>query len=490
MTGGLFLFPTRFLDEGVGYAAGWFTWFSWSVIIASEVLAVAQLWNFEFDAEYLKANQYPDTTLRWGIGQDYDAAVWVSIFLVVILVVNLLKVRWYGWVEYILACVKLTFIVGLIVFNTIINAMQTIPRASKSRFWTYNQPYSFTSQNITLHPKPDGTAQIHDGTSGVFLAMWTAMTTIVFSVIGFEAVSVTAGENKDLQRAESIKISTKKIALRVILLYTLGTFTVGLNVPYTDENLADFAPSCERAWMNLKIVQAFRQQLQRTKFGVPYYAVFCSWLVGLLAFLATQQFPAVVSAISSYVVTELTSEEELGRLATNSVVSMLLVYTVLCASFMSFQKTIAKASEGKLPGEIDFGTEALYDRFKSTYPFRSRWQLPGPRAVYGLTSCALLAIFNGWTAFVKPFSTPDFIASYIGFAIFLFLIAWYHVMLDRTLNPLAWRRHASRELRQPIPEQVLPAERRGYLRKADPHKSWLVTENLWAVMRCGWVWLK
>ena len=64
--------------------------------------------------------------------------------------------------------------------------------------------------------------------------MWSAMNTIFFSLQGFFTVSVTAAENKHVDRDETIKLASRKIALRVILLYTLIVFTVGLNVPYND----------------------------------------------------------------------------------------------------------------------------------------------------------------------------------------------------------------------------------------------------------------
>lgn len=35
--GPLFEFPGRFIDEAVGYATGWITWFAWVVILAAEV---------------------------------------------------------------------------------------------------------------------------------------------------------------------------------------------------------------------------------------------------------------------------------------------------------------------------------------------------------------------------------------------------------------------------------------------------------------------
>ena len=241
------------------------------------------------------------------------------------------------------------FIVGLIMFNIVLNGLKRVKHSPDSRFWTYDSPYSFTSQNITLRTGPDGEpVNVLGGNIGVFLAMWSAMTTIIFSLIGFETVSVTAGENKDLEKTETIKIATRKVSMRIILLYTLGCATGGLNVPYTDPNLRDYSINSIRsgehsifilgavrqhltfwpsffngffifsattsginslylssrilhalagiaaAWPDYPFFEKLRDKLQRTKRGVPYGAVFVSWLFGLLAYLATAREPSVV----------------------------------------------------------------------------------------------------------------------------------------------------------------------------------------------------
>ena len=211
------------------------------MIIAAEILAVGQLWNIKFDPSYLASVGYPDATLEWPVGQNYRPAVWVGIFLLVIALTNLLPVRYYGRLEYCFGCIKMTFVVGLILFNVILNAMKIVPR--ESRFWTYDQPYSFIAQNFTLSVDASGQGNdvVLTGSLGQFAGVWSALTTIIFSLIGFDLVSITAAENRDLQRTESIKIAARKISLRIILLYTLACFTVGLNVPYTDPNLRDFS---------------------------------------------------------------------------------------------------------------------------------------------------------------------------------------------------------------------------------------------------------
>lgn len=299
-------------------------------------MAIAELFNFKLDEQYLSEVQYPEPTLEWSFGQETDPAVWVFLFLLFILLVNLLPVRIFGEVEYILGCCKLIFAVGLIFFNLIINAQRGNP------FEYYNEPYSFQSHNFTSG------STVFTGASGHLASVWTAMTTAIFGMVGFESVAITAPENQDLARDESIKIATRKISLRVILLYCLTVFTVGLNVPYTDPNLQDLtinsiqsgehsvfiiaavrahilgwprffngffilsATSCSictlyigsrllhalaaipDVWPTWTVARYMRSMLERTVSGVPMAAVFVSWLFGLLGFLIVRPCPAEV----------------------------------------------------------------------------------------------------------------------------------------------------------------------------------------------------
>jgi amino acid permease len=375
--GPLFEFPRRFLDDAVGYAVGWLSWFSWTVIIAAEVLAVAQLWDFGFEEEYLREVRYPEETLRWPAGQSTSPAVWVGLFLCVIGAVNVLPVRQYGQLEFIFGSIKMTFICILILFNVIINAMQRIHHQGNSRFWTYNDPYGFISQNYTLQAVPGQDEKVILGTTGQLAGVWSAMTTIIWSMIGFETVAITAAENQDLEKDETVKLGTRKIALRITLLYSLTLLIVGLNVPYTDPNLRDLAvnsirsgqnsifilaavrnhvrvfpsvmngffifsattsginslynssrllhalASVDDAWPDVGFIKAIQRRLRMTWRGVPLNSVFVSWLFGMLAFLGAQPSPTAI----------------LGRIATNSAVSMLIVYTCVCASYLVFYKT-------------------------------------------------------------------------------------------------------------------------------------------------------
>jgi amino acid transporter len=227
--GPLFEFPGRFIDEAVGYATGWITWFAWVVIFAAELLAIAQLWQFRFDPKYLEEIGYPDKVLGWDT-EGYSPALWIFLFLVLVGLINTLPVRHYGQIEYVFGVIKIWFISLLIVFNVVVSAMQRVHKGN--HFWTWNKPYGFSSDSMVVHPSHDtDPGIILKGDVGHFLSLWTATAATLFSFVGFETIAITAPENKDLEKHETIKLASKKLTIRISILYILGTFVGGLNVP-------------------------------------------------------------------------------------------------------------------------------------------------------------------------------------------------------------------------------------------------------------------
>lgn len=349
--------------------------------------------------------------------------------------------RAYGQLEYIFGVIKIFFISGLIVFNVILSAMQKVHHGN--HFWTWNKPYGFASQNMTVHPSsgPDQ-GIVLTGAQGNFLALWTGISGCVFSFVGFETIAITAPENKDLEKHETIKLATKKLTLRITILYILGTFVGGLNVPYNDQNLINIQINDIRAGQNSIFVlaavrnhlrvwpsifngffifsattsginalynssrilhamasipeawplglQSSRRRLERTTSrGVPLGTVTVSWCFGLMAFLAVKPFPSVV----------------LGRITNNAVVSELICYTVICLSFIQFYHCIKSAAE-----DHTLENRSAFNRDDKQYPYRTHGQLF--RAYYGLLFCILLILFNNWRAFVSdPCASGNFCSS-------------------------------------------------------------------------------
>jgi yeast amino acid transporter len=310
------------------------------MIIAAEVTAVSQLFDFQFDTQYLSDVGYPEPTLGWSFGQSTSPAVWVALILIIVLVINLLPVRVFGEIEYVFGCCKMILICLLIILNVIINSC-SFGSNTPSHFKYYDKPYSFETPNFTV----DG--HVVTGGPGHLASMWTSMTIAIFGMAGFNAVAIAAAENRDFENEEGIKLATRKISLRIILLYTLAIFTVGLNVPYNDPYLRGYtinslqngehsvfiiavvrahllgwphflnaffifsatSVAINALYLSSRILHALavipqawpewsevvRLRLENTTRGVPIAAVFTSWLFGLLGFLAVEPSSAVVS---------------------------------------------------------------------------------------------------------------------------------------------------------------------------------------------------
>ncbi|KAK0636733.1 amino acid permease-domain-containing protein [Bombardia bombarda] len=544
--GPTFEFSRRFIDESVGYASAWLLWFSYCIVSASEILAITEIFRFKFEPEYLEQAGYPNgTTIEWASTLNVNPAVWVVIFLIVIGLFNLLPVLWYGRIEYIFGCIKISFIVALIMINTVLNARQ---RFHSDRFWAYQDPYGFSNSNFTVKTtNPDsGDGIVYTGDLGRFTAFWTAMVTSFFSLMGWDSILLTAPENRDLEHEETIKISSRKIALRVIILYTLAVLTVGLNVGYTDPNLGHltingitggqnsiyvlaavhehvpFLPhflngffvfsacttsinclySASRilhaiatlrdAWPRWGWTESIRSRLEQTRLGVPMTAVFASWLLVFLAFLSTR-------SNSSDDTTKSEASEVLGRMTMVASTSTLIVYATNCLTFLLFFRETRMVAAGEKDEALNITPEirCQYDRnYQQQYPYRSHLQWL--RAGYALVFCILMILFQGWRTFVPPFSSADFVASYISIVIFFTLSAAYFLR-TRGFNPRNWHRLAQKlhgldaigpiVAVDPQPCQFCgQRHRRGRLSFPDGdgnHK-----QKAKAVLEWIWVWLK
>lgn len=210
------------------------TRFSWVVILASELAAVAGLFKFRFKPEYLQSVGYPDSTLDWPT-YDWNPAIWVSLFLVLSICINLLPIKLYGQLEYCIGVTKMCFCVVLILFQLIIN----IESGLGARY--YRSPWNFLTQS---YPSSNG-GPPSTGSLAQLKGVWKGMCTAIFSLIGFETLAITAAESEEFDETqrfaskEGLKISTRKTSVRIIFLYTLATMMVSFNVPANDYYLVD-----------------------------------------------------------------------------------------------------------------------------------------------------------------------------------------------------------------------------------------------------------
>jgi len=78
-------FPRRYLNRGVGFAAGWIYWFAYAVLAADQLVAVANTVKFRYDDGR--------TLLHWHTGESVDSAIWIFVFIAPVTLINMFPVR-------------------------------------------------------------------------------------------------------------------------------------------------------------------------------------------------------------------------------------------------------------------------------------------------------------------------------------------------------------------------------------------------------------
>lgn len=92
VAGSFSAFSTRFLDPAWGFAMGWNYALQWLVILPLEIVAAAM------------------TVSYWQ--SDVSPAVWVIIFYLLIVSINMLGVKGYGEAEFIFSIIKVISVIG------------------------------------------------------------------------------------------------------------------------------------------------------------------------------------------------------------------------------------------------------------------------------------------------------------------------------------------------------------------------------------------
>ncbi|KAJ6189730.1 hypothetical protein N7519_004638 [Penicillium mononematosum] len=90
----------RFVSRSLGFAMGWLYVYSFAILVPFELTACAILIDF------------------WQPG--INSAVWITILLVLLVILNVLPVRFYGEAEFIFTGVKLATIIGLLLLSFIL----------------------------------------------------------------------------------------------------------------------------------------------------------------------------------------------------------------------------------------------------------------------------------------------------------------------------------------------------------------------------------
>lgn len=194
VSGSYIQYNTRFISPAWGFCMAWNYALAWWITVPLELIAASI------------------TIKYWG--SDVDPSAWVSIFLALIIFINIFGVKGYGEAEFVFSIIKVLAILGFIILGIVLNCGGG-PQSTGyigGKYW--HDPGAF--------------AHGFKGVCAVFV-------TSAFSFGGSELAALAAAETENPKK--SLPKATKQVFWRITLFYLISLTLIGLLVPYTDPRL-------------------------------------------------------------------------------------------------------------------------------------------------------------------------------------------------------------------------------------------------------------
>ncbi|EEB09582.2 APC amino acid transporter [Schizosaccharomyces japonicus yFS275] len=190
-------YTSRFVNRNIAFAESWLYYFIWMAVLPSEVSAGAMIVNF------------------WN--QNVPVAVWITIFLLFILVIQGFGARGYGEAEFISAFLKVLIMLIFFVVAIVIDCGGAPNSTGYLGAHYWHDPGAFRNG--------------FKGFCSVFVAC-------AYSLSGTENVGTAAGNTANPQKA--IPKAVTQVFLRTLFFYVIIIFLLTLVVPYNAPNLGDY----------------------------------------------------------------------------------------------------------------------------------------------------------------------------------------------------------------------------------------------------------
>ncbi|KAI1385380.1 amino acid permease/ SLC12A domain-containing protein [Hypoxylon trugodes] len=193
----------RWVDESLGFMAGWNFFFYEACLIPFEISAI---------------------NLILGFWRDDIPVVAVCVACIVLYAaINILAVQYFGEAEFWLSSGKILLICILYMF-TLVTMCGGNPQHDAFGFRYWSTPGAFATY-------------IHDGSLGRFEGFLGAIFSAGFTVVGPEYLAMVAGESK--RPRTYLKNGFKTVYWRFGIFFIGGALCVGIVLPYTDPKLAN-----------------------------------------------------------------------------------------------------------------------------------------------------------------------------------------------------------------------------------------------------------
>lgn len=197
ISGGFYTYSTRFIDPSWGFAMGWNYCMQWTVVLPLEIVIAAE------------TIQYWDQTT--------NIAVWITMFMVVLVLINVFGVLGYGEEEFLTSLLKLSAIVVFLFIGIILVCGGGPESGIYNQYWGARYWYD-----------PGAFQNGFKGFCSVFV-------TAAFAFAGTELVGLAAAESKT--PLLSLPSAVKQVFWRIILFYILALLFVGMLISPEDPRL-------------------------------------------------------------------------------------------------------------------------------------------------------------------------------------------------------------------------------------------------------------
>ncbi|OQV09565.1 hypothetical protein CLAIMM_13672 [Cladophialophora immunda] len=365
--GTIFELAGRYVDPALGFAMGWTYFFAGAMLVCTEYASVATVMTY------------------WNTS--VNAAVWVTMALVVCVFFNLVAVRWYGESEFIMASTKILLLMGLILL-TFITMVGGNPKhdAYGFRYWKHG---------LAMHP------YYTTGATGRFLGFWSVVRYAAFTISGPDLISLAAGEIQNPRR--TIPRAARLVFYRLVGFYVVGVLCVGIICSSRDARLISAindgkAGSAASPWV-----------LGIQNLGITGLPSFINALI-LLSGLSCGNAYLYSTSRTLY---SLARDGQAPKFLMKCTKSGIPTYCVLVVTVISLI-TYLVASNAAAQG-VD----------RNTLPYKAPF---APYTAYmAIVVGCVVMLFIGFDCFV-PWSTQGFITNYFGLAYGIFMYFFWKVI--------------------------------------------------------------
>ena len=394
-------FGTRFFSKSMGFALGWMYWYIFTITVPAEITAaslVVQYWN-----------------------PPVNVAVWITIFMIVIIALNCFPVKYYGETEFWFASLKVIGILGLLIM-AIVLIFGGGPSHELLGFHYWKHPGAVNEYTV-------------GGASGRLAAFFG---TVTFSIFAFafapELLIVTGGEMESPRR--NLPIAGKRYFWRLIFFYVAGSLAISMIVSSDDPLLlgggsgagaSPWAIAAKRAGIRgldsviNAVILTSAWSAGNSYLFLASRTLYSMALVGnaprIFARCTKSGIPYVATAVSAcFCLLAYLNVSDSGSTVFNWFVNLIntggyMSWILICVIYLQFRK-------------------ATFVQGITDLPYRSRFQ-PYMSYVSG-SILFLLLLVSGFVNFIHGhWDTSNFLTAYIGIPIFLVFYLGHKLSVGR-----------------------------------------------------------